>query len=257
MLSYNIFIANLRREFIYMRRYLPNTISELIMFYIVFLGFFFGITLVGDPSQLDYNIQMVILNYVFWFLVLTVTQGLGWEISNEAGQGTLEQLSMTPYKLWTIMLARMTCTIIINLISITVLLVAAMLTSSQWLNIDLFSIIPLLLLTLVGVFGIGYALAGITIVLKQVDYILQLFQFVIMAMTFVPLTVFPILKYAPFMFGLQLIRDIAIKELSIFEIPLTDILFLIINSCLYFFIGITIFKKCEKVAKLKGLFGHY
>jgi ABC-2 type transport system permease protein len=257
MLSYNIFIANLRREFIYMRRYLPNTISELIMFYIVFLGFFFGISLVGDPTQLDYNIQLVTLNYVFWFLVLTVTQGLGWEISNEAGQGTLEQLSMTPHKLWVIMLARMTSTIIINMGTISILLLAAMLTSNQWLNIDLISIIPLLLVTLIGVFGLGYILAGITIVLKQVDYILQLFQFVIMAMTFVPLTVLPILKYAPFIFGLQLIRDIAIKNLSIFDLSFSDILFLIVNSGVYFIIGITIFKKCEKLAKLKGLFGHY
>ncbi|KMJ56026.1 ABC transporter permease [Alkalihalophilus lindianensis] len=257
MLSYNIFTANLRREYIYMKRYIPNTISELVIFYIIFLGFFLGITFIGDPAQMDYTIQMVIMNYVFWFLVLTVTQGLGWEISNEASQGTLEQLSLTPYSLWFIIFARMTSTILINVVTITILLVAAMATSGQWLNIDLISIIPIMALTLLGVFGIGYALAGITIVLKQVDYILQLFQFVIMAMTFIPITVFPLLKYAPFMYGLQLVRDVAISDASIINIPLTDLLFLLINSLLYFLIGIIIFKKCEQVAKQKGLFGHY
>lgn len=43
---------------------------------------------------------MVILNYIFWFLILTVTQGLGWDISNEASQGTLDQLYITPFPFW-------------------------------------------------------------------------------------------------------------------------------------------------------------
>ncbi len=84
-----------------------------------FLDFFLGITLVGDPNTIEHNIQLVILNYVFWFLILTVTQGIGWEISNEAGQGTLEQLYLTPYKLSFILLTRMISTILINLVTIS------------------------------------------------------------------------------------------------------------------------------------------
>ncbi|TYO68864.1 ABC transporter permease [Rossellomorea marisflavi] len=257
MQLYNIFISNLRREGIQMFRYLPNTISELVIFYIIFLGFFLGITLVGDQQTIDYNIQMVILNYVFWFLILSITQGIGWEISNEAGQGTLEQLYMTPYKLWYVLLSRMISTLLINIVTITLLLFAAMFTSQQWLNMDLLSILPILGITLFGVFGLGYAIAGITMILKQVDYILQLFQFVTMGLTFVPITVVPILKFSPFMLGLQLIREIAIRGIAITDIPIGDLIFLIINSFLYFIIGLLCFKKCEQIAKRKGLFGHY
>ncbi|PFA54758.1 ABC transporter, partial [Bacillus cereus] len=77
---------------------------------------------------------------------------------------------------------------------------------------------------LIGVFGIGYAIAGITMILKQVDYILQLFQFIIMGLTFIPLTVAPFLKYGPFMLGLQLIRDIAINKKSLFSIGGAELL---------------------------------
>ncbi|HFK1719490.1 ABC transporter permease [Bacillus thuringiensis] len=240
-----------------MLRYLPNTISELVIFYLVFLGFFLGITLVGDPNTIEHNIQLVILNYVFWFLILTVTQGIGWEISNEAGQGTLEQLYLTPYKLSFILLTRMISTILINLVTISFLLFGAMLTANQWLNIDLISILPILCITLIGVFGIGYAIAGITMILKQVDYILQLFQFIIMGLTFIPLTVAPFLKYGPFMLGLQLIRDIAINKKSLFSIGGAELLFLIVNACIYLVIGLIVFWRCEKIAKNKGLFGHY
>ncbi|WP_077706236.1 hypothetical protein [Virgibacillus sp. Bac330] len=108
--------------------------------------------------------------------------------------------------------------------------------------------------------GIGFVIAGIagiTLVFKQVDHILQLFQFVIMAMTFIPITIAPFLKYVPFMFGLQLIRDIGISNVSIIDIPLSDLIFLILNSAIYLMIGLYLFKKCEKNAKQKGLFGHY
>lgn len=253
----NMFWANLKMDFKLTIRYLPNAISEVLIFYLIFIGFFYGITLVGNPESIDYNIQMVILNYIFWFLILTVTQGLGWDISNEASQGTLEQLYITPFPFWLTIFFRILSTIIINIVTITVLLFAAMITSNQWLNLDLLSIVPITIVTLIGVMGIGFILAGITLVFKQVDHILQLFQFVIMAMTFVPITIAPILKYAPFMFGLHLIRDIGISNVSIINIPLNDLIFLILNSTIYFLLGLFLFKKSEKVAKQKGLFGHY
>jgi len=212
---------------------------------------------VVEASSMEQNVKVLILNYVFWFLILTVTQGLGWEISNEAGIGTLEQLYLSPYNLWFLLLTRMISTIFINICSITLLLFAAMFTSKQWLNLDLISIIPILTITLIGVLGVGYAVAGITIIFKQVGVMLQLFQFLIMGLTFIPLTLAPFLKFGPFMLGLQMIRDIAINNKSIDEFQMTDIIFLILNACIYFIIGCIVFIKCEEIARRMGLFGHY
>ncbi|MET4559857.1 ABC-2 type transport system permease protein [Lysinibacillus parviboronicapiens] len=254
---YNIFKVNFKREWIQMKRYLPNTISELIIFYIVFLGFFLGISLIGDPENLDYNIQMIIMNYIFWYLVLSLTQGIGLEISDEAGRGTLEQLTITPYKLWFIFITRMTSVIIISMISISILLFLAMLTTRQNLNLDLLSIIPILLITLIGVLGVGYLISSITIIIKESGYLIQIFQFVIMGMTFIPLTTAPFLKFAPFMYGLQLIREITINNFSILSLNINDIVFLLLNSLIYFITGIYVFNRAEKFAKQKGLLGHY
>ncbi|MFJ3390395.1 MULTISPECIES: ABC transporter permease [Lysinibacillus] len=254
---FNVFKVNFKREWIHMKRYLPNTISELIIFYIVFLGFFLGISLIGDPESHDYNIQMVIMNYIFWYLVLSLTQGIGLEISGEAGRGTLEQLTITPYKLWFIFMTRMVSVVIISMVSISILLLLAMLTAKQRLNLDLLSITPILLITLLGVLGVGYMVSSITIILKESGHIIQIFQFVIMGMTFIPLTTVPFLKFAPFMYGLQLIREITINDLSISSLNVGNFLFLIINSTIYFTIGIYVFNKAEKVAKQKALLGHY
>lgn len=253
----NLFRVNFKREWIEIKRYLPNTISELVIFYFVFLGFFLGIALIGDPENSDYNTQVVIVNYIFWYLVLSVTQGIALEISNEASRGTLEQLTMTPYNLSFILITRMISKLILSMISITILLVLAMLTSQQKLNLDLLSIMPILLITLLGVIGLGFIISSITLVYKQSGYIVQLFQFIAMGMTFIPLTVLPILKYAPFIYGLQLIREITINNSSIFSLTVSDFVFLIINSLIYFIVGLYVFNRSEKFAKSKGLLGQY
>src|SRR5699024_8186097 len=103
----NLLKANLRKEYIELKRYMPNTIAMVITFFCIFLGMFAGIQLVGDPGSQDVNTQYVIVNYIFWFLAMMVMNSIGWEITNEAMRGTLEQLCMTPMGLWKVMITRL------------------------------------------------------------------------------------------------------------------------------------------------------
>lgn len=80
----NLFKANLRKEYIELKRYLPNTIAVLLTFYLIFLGMFAGIQFIGDPSMRDINIQYTIVSYIFWFLAMAVVSDTGWQITNEA-----------------------------------------------------------------------------------------------------------------------------------------------------------------------------
>src|SRR5690625_2001718 len=114
--------ANFRKEYIELIRYLPNTIAMLITFYAIFLGMFFGIQVVGDPSMQDTNIQYAIVNYVFWFLAMAVVNDTGWQVTHEAMRGTLEQLSMSPMGILRIMVSRLLSSSIINVIMLVILL---------------------------------------------------------------------------------------------------------------------------------------
>src|SRR6185437_1106283 len=106
----NLLKANVRKEYIELKRYLPNTLAMVFTFYIIFLGMFTGIQLIGDPSTQELNIQYAIVNYIFWFLAMTVMNSIGWEITNEAMRGTLEQLSMSPMGIWRILATRLLAT---------------------------------------------------------------------------------------------------------------------------------------------------
>lgn len=253
----NVLKANIRREYILLKRYLPNTIAMLVTFYVLFLGMFFGITLIGDPSTQDANIQYVIVNYIFWFLAMLVVNDIGWQITNEATQGTLEQLGMSPMGIWKIMLSRLFSTTLVEFIIIIGLLYLSMLTAGQWLNVDVISILPVLILTLISMFGLGLIIAGFTMILKQIQAFLQILQFLLAGLTFVPLSVAPFLAFFPFVKGIDMVREIMINGVTITQFQVADILILVFNAVFYFGIGLFIFLRCEKFAMQKGLLAHY
>ncbi|WP_405103472.1 ABC transporter permease [Oceanobacillus sp. FSL H7-0719] len=257
MAWFNLLKANLKKEYLELKRYLPNTIAMILTFYIIFLGLFGVIQIVGDPTTQDANTQYVIVNYIFWFLTITIINSVGYEIINEAMRGTLEQLSMSPMGIWRIMSARLLSTTIINLVIVIALLYISMATAGQWLNIDVVTIVPIMLLTLFSMFGIGFIIAGISIILKQVQAFLQILQFILMALTFVPVSLSPVLQFLPFVKGVDMVREVMILGTSLSQFTMYDYLVLIINALFYLALGLWVFIYCERVAMRKGLLAHY
>ena len=253
----NLLKANLKKEYLELRRYLPNTIAMILTFYIIFLGLFGVIQFVGDPTTQDANTQYVIVNYIFWFLTITIINSIGYEIINEAMRGTLEQLSMSPMGIWRIMSARLVSTTLINLVIVIVLLFVSMATAGQWLNVDVVSIAPIIILTLISMFGIGFVIAGISIILKQVQAFLQILQFILMALAFVPLSISPVMQFLPFVKGFEMVRLVMIQGMSLTQFSVYDYSVLIVTAVFYFAVGLSVFIFCERVAMEKGLLAHY
>lgn len=249
--------ANLKKEYLELKRYLPNTIAMLLTFYIIFLGLFGVIQIVGDPSAQDANTQYVIVNYIFWFLAFTIINSIGYEILNEAMRGTLEQLSMSPMGIWRIMTARLLSTTIINLTIVVVLLYLSMATANQWLNIDIITLAPIMNLTLISMFGISFIIAGISIIVKQIQAFLQILQFILMALAFVPLSLSPLMQFLPFVKGIDMVRQVMIQGYSLSQFTGYDFAVLLFNAVFYFVIGLSVFMYCERFAMEKGLLAHY
>lgn len=252
-----LFKANFRREFIYLKRYLPNTISELITFYAIFLFLFFGIQIVGDPSSTEMNVQYTIVNYLFWFLAMSVMQGIGWSIMNEAQLGTLEQMYMSPMGAWRILLTRIISTTILQILMIVILLYLSMITTNTWLNIDVLSILPILIFTLISMVGVSFMIAGLAIIFKQISSFLQVFQFILMGLTFAPLSTMPYLALLPVTKGVDMARGIMIYNKSLIDFNGLDYLSLVSNAIVYILLGIIVFKRCEKTAMVKGVLGQH
>ncbi|MDQ0256112.1 ABC-2 type transport system permease protein [Evansella vedderi] len=253
----NLLNANIRKEYIELKRYLPNTIALLLTFYIIFLAAFFGIMFVGDPASFEVNVQYSIISVAFWSLTMMTMNFIGFAIVTEAMRGTLEQLYMSPLGVWKIMLTRIIAQFILQMVFMVILLFAAMLTSGQWLNLNPMTTLPIILITMVSMTGVSFMIAGLAIIVKQIQAFLQIFQFVLMALVFIPISVAPFLAFAPFVKGVDMVRTIMIENITLTQIPWADYSFLIANSIVYLTLGLVVFRSCEKVAMKKGLLGQY
>ncbi len=132
-----------------------------------------------------------------------------------------------------------------------------MLTTGRFLHLKPASTLPIIGVTLLGVGGIGYFLGGLTLVFKRVESFLQIVQFVFIALVIFPLESLPPMKYLPLAHGADLLRRVMVQGKTISQLPLADLVFLVLNSAIYFAIGYSAFKYFESLAKRKGLLGHY
>ncbi|TVR85164.1 MAG: ABC transporter permease [Trueperaceae bacterium] len=252
-----VFEANVRKVVIERRRYLPNTISLVVTFYVIFLAMFLGISVIGDPATAEANLRFAIVGNAFWFLLLMGVSSMGWELTTEATRGTLEQLAMSPVGLRAILAARMVGTLLVNLVITSAMLVLTMLTAGQWLSFDLPLLAAVLAPTFVAVVGLGYAVAGLALVFKQIDALLQVLQFVFLGFAFVPLSVAPWLELAPVVKGIDMIRAALIEGVTLSAFGPRDWASLVLNAAVYLALGLLAFALAERRARSRGLMGQY
>lgn len=249
--------ANFRKEFIELKRYYPNTIAMIATGYFIFLAMFMGLKFVGNPATVDENVQYTIVSMVFWILTMMALNQSSITVLQEAMRGTLEQLYLNPFGAWRILLSRIVAQISLELISIIILLFLAQLTSGQWLNLNPLTIIPIMIVTFVSMIGVGFMMAGLAIIFKQIQNFLQILQFILMGLVFIPLSSAPLMEFAPFVKGVNMVRMVMMDNLSLLDFTMFDYLSLILNAIVYLAAGLFIYLQCEKAAMRKGLLAQY
>jgi ABC-2 type transport system permease protein len=235
-----------------------DTISGLVMIYGFFLLMFFGAKVFGgNRPGFGNTISAVVVYFALWSLTVFSLSTLTFDIMQEAQLGTLEQISMSPFGLAHVLVARVFSSLIVQFGFMSALLVLMMTTTGRWLNLAPVSTLPVLLLTLLGVIGLGFVLGGVAIVFKRVQQALQIWQLAAFGLIVAPIEHAPYTKYLPLTWGATLLRRIMVNHDSVFSMPKGDLLLLLVNSLLYFALGIVVFKRFERVARERGLLGHY
>ena len=67
------------------------------------------------------------------------------------------------------------------------ILMAVMLSTGRYLNLDLISLLPLIILLLVPIAGRGFILGGLQILYKRIQSILQIVQFLLVGVLVAPI----------------------------------------------------------------------
>jgi len=250
--------AMVKRYRIELQRYYLNTASLVVSLYFLFVAIFFGgQSLAGGPAEFGGTAEGLVVGFMIWFLAVFAYSEMAFSLMTEAQQGTLEQLAMSPLGLKRVLLGRLGGALLFQLGVTAVLLLLLMTTTSRWLNLDPVSIVPLLLITITSVLGIGFIMGGLALVFKRIQETFQILQFVFVGLIAAPIESVPLLKFLPLSWGTELISRVMIGGQSIAQMPVGALLFLVGNSAVYFALGLLVFSYFENVARDRGLLGHY
>ncbi len=256
MATWIMFKAMIKRYAIELKRYYFNTLSMLVSFYFIFLLLFLGIRSVSGP-QFGSALSGMVVGFSVFYLTIYSYAELSWVLIQEAQQGTLEQLSMSPLGFGAVLIARIIAALMFRVVIMFALLILLMATTGRWLSVDLLTVLPLLLLTVASAQGVGFVMGGLALVFKQIQASLGILQFVFVALIAAPLDRFPMLKYLPLSWGTHLIGRAMIGNTRLWKMGGPDVLLLVANAIFYFGAGFAIFKLFERVARNRGLLGHY
>jgi ABC-2 type transport system permease protein len=277
--EWSAFLAMARKELIIMARYPVNFIASFGQTFLIVAIFTLGGSMFfrispsaanslpagvsgGNPSG------VVVYGFILFMFMSDTLWTIGYNIRNEQVQGTLEQLYLSPSSKFASLIARVTNTLVwTGLLSFTAaalmtLMIGKLPVENPWMGVYL------LVMTLAGTFGIGFAFAALTLRIKEtaqtVANFLQ-FALLVLCANFFPFSALPpfilsISHLIPPAYGVDAFRSALMgfppgfPELAPFpvEVIITTLFGLIMPPLGYF-----LYRSAEKYARKRGSLSTY
>lgn len=262
-----LFLAELRRSWIQLIRYSTEAIAGVIVTTVVFYGLFLSATYIAGPNlQLgdiatqtqNERLDSVIIGYLLWTLALFIMTDIAGGLQRETQTGTLEQLFLSPFSAPRLFLTRAIASLTIQLTLIAgILLIILMLTGSRLTFSP--AILPPFLAVILAAYGLAFAMGALSLLLKQVQQLLGIFQFALLFLLAVPTETWDgaarflglLLPMAP---GAGVLRDVMARELPLQPVPL---LLALTNGIVYLALGMFLFHRAEYETKKRGRLAGY
>src|SRR4030066_95893 len=194
------FWAMVRKELIIMARYPVNFIASFAQVFLIVAIF----TLGGSMFYKDYSSQagsagnwgVAVYGFILFMFMSDTLWTIGYNIRNEQVQGTLEQLYLSPASKFANLVSRVTNTLLwTGLLSITGGALMALMIGRLPFENPLLGLY-LLVMVLSGTFGIGFAYAALTLVIKEASQ--SLANFLQFALLVLCANFFPFSSLPPF-----------------------------------------------------------
>jgi len=267
----NLLLAEIKRSWIIFIRYPSEAVTGIVTLTAIFLALILGVhTVVGggvSPMQFGSNLDALIVTYILWGMSLFALGIMAWTIQNEAQTGTLEQLFLSPYDPKVVFLLRALADLLVQIVlMIAAVLGIILLVTRRTLHFSP-GVIPLVITILLGTYGLGFILAGMTLLFKRIQNVIQLAQFVVLFLVAVPVENWrPPLQWVgdliPLAPGAGMLRQLMAP--TAFGHLTTQPAFdpwqfgiALLNGVVYFTLGLLIFHLADRIAKARGLLGGY
>ncbi len=270
--NFSAFLAMVRKEFIIMLRYPFEFVASFAQIFLIIAV----LTLAGlmfapqdtDASAMSQTTGIVVYGFIIFLYVSDTLWAIGFNVRREQKQGTLEQLYLSPASKFAALASRVVITLVWTglLCLFSVFLMSALLgklpLENGWLGLYI------LLFSLLGTFGVGFAFAAVTLKLKeaaQTAVNLLQFGFMILCAPFFPFSALPepmlyLSKLIPLSYCVDAFRStlmgypLGFPELAPIEVELVIVTMFGIFMPI---IGYTMYRWAENNARRKGSLSEY
>ncbi len=254
-----LFMAELKRNWIQFVRYPVEAIGGIVIITSVFYGLFLSAQYMAGPAlQFGERLDSVVVGYILWTLVLYVINDIAIGLQSEAQTGTLEQVFLSPFGAPGVFLARAIASLTLRLtLILLILLIIIGLTGSQ-LSFPLTLVLPLVTV-LLAAYGLAFIMGSCALLFKRIQQLLGLFQFVLLFLLATPTETWVgpmrwVSLLLPMIPSAGVLRDLMARGTSL---DWSQWAIALVNGLVYFLLGFLTFRWAEHRAKQQGILGSY
>ncbi|QKS69844.1 ABC transporter permease [Paenalkalicoccus suaedae] len=255
------------------RRYYVDSAAEIVSYLVLFIGLFY--TIFQTAANIEAMLFQLLIGIFIWYVGINSIAVFTFILQEEMQLGTLEQIYLTKTSLTKMLFGRAFSTfifdaiggIVLALLTFTVIItistepitVAGLFQSVDWL---FFAVV--IALTMVGIYGFSFMLAGLSIVFKRISAITVLLNYAFLFFTGItlaegslPFVIDLIAKQLPITYGVINLNAMSQSQSSLANFASTEFVILVAHSISYMIIGLLLFHLMLNVARKNGNLGHY
>lgn len=253
-----LLIAEWRRMVVEAVRYPLDTISAMVTMFMLFVGLFYGARYITQSPVGGGRLDTVVLGYAVWMLMMAATSDMGWQIQNEAQNGTLEQVMLVPWSSRLVFLVRGVMAIAAFLVPCALIIVGLITLTHVHFVWTPVALVPAALV-LATAWGLGLVVASLGLLIKRVGQMMQIFQFLLLFLIIAPLatlagTVWHVAAMVvPLTAQVTLLREL-LNGASVSHWVWIEAL---VNFGVTMALGLWLFGGADRLARRRGILGHY
>jgi len=206
-------------------------------------------------------IPYVLIGGIFSTYMFTAVWSMGNALRNEMFYGTLEHILSSPVRPIYILLGKGLYNSLLSTFFVTIQILICVFLFG--LDITLQKIVPIaffLVLLMIGLYGVGFIASALTLLIKEAQGVLHLFEYILFLFTPIryPVEVHPITRavslFIPLTYALVALRGILLGIEFDF---VKNSLILVVIDAIIVPVGIWIFMRIEQRTKRRGTLAHY
>ena len=248
--------AVLYREYLIFVRYPANAIGGVVIALFFFGLLFYGGRMVAGRALTD-SIEGIIVGYFLWTLSVGAYSSISNDIGSEVQWGTLERHVMSPFGFAPVALLKGVAKIVRTFLTSSLILLVMLVMTGTTLELPVFTVLAVSVLSITSVLGLGFAAGGITVLYKRVGNWLNLLPFGFIVLISAPAFDLGWTRVLPLAQGSALLQRAMLDGTRLWAFPPRDLAILFGTAAGYLGFGYLIFQYTTRRARRLGVLGDY